>query len=173
MNHILEFDFRYSSTWDVIRGLDQAFANRDRRADGMEQLETAETIIGIGYIALQTYITGAIADLGAVFQISQKPHELRAMAPTLGRTGATVIEAVWSLANYFKHHEEWPDWNAEGSRRSTIETLTRLHIAEDTEFPCIELMKIVEPDHWRLLPLLESGSRWREGLFTSLRAENE
>jgi hypothetical protein len=68
MNHILEFDFRYSSTWDVIQGLDHAFSNRDRRADGMDQIETAETILGIGYIALQTYITGAVVDLKAVFQ---------------------------------------------------------------------------------------------------------
>src|SRR5437588_10208875 len=106
MSDIREFDFRYSSTWDVIKGLDHAISNRDRRADGMDQLETGETILGIGYIALQTYITGAISDLAAVFPSCKKPHELRAMSPLLGNTHTTVIEAVWSLANYFKHHDE-------------------------------------------------------------------
>lgn len=174
MNDIREIDFRYSSTWDVIQGLDHALSNRDRRVDGLHQLETAETILGIGYIALQTYITGAIADLAVVFPSCKKPHELRAMSALLGNTPATVIEAVWSFANYFKHHDEWSDWKAEGSRRSTIETLTSLGINEDTEFPCIELMKILDSDNWpRLLPLMQFASNWRESIFAAMRRQRE
>jgi|GEM_PF-5348893 len=138
----------------------------------MDQLETAETILGIGYITLQTYIAGAIADLKAVFPFCQKPPELMAMSLMLGNTQTTVIEAVWCLANYFKHHDEWPDWKAKGPRR-TIETLNRLGINEETEFPCIELMKVLASDQWRFLPLMQSCSDWRESLFAALRRQQE
>jgi hypothetical protein len=173
MTDIREFDFRYNWTCDVLTALDRAIDGIDPDADGLDQLETGESIIGIGFIALQTYIAGATADVAAVFRgCCRKAYDLRAMeSPSVARSGVRVVEAIWAAANYAKHHDEWPDWQPHGPREPTIQTLGLLGISKSTEFPCVEVLELLPPpgEH-HLLPLLESVSGWREALFTAMRS---
>ncbi len=166
--HILEFDFRYSWIQEVLRGLDHAIESRDR-FDGMDQMETGEAILGIGFIALQAYIAGTVSDLKEIFSPTEKPHDLRAMSPLVGSTCVPLVEAIWAVANYYKHHDEWPDWQPKGPRAPTIDTLKNLGVDESTEFPCIEIIKLLLSPHWHLLPLMEAVSAWREELLEVMR----
>src|SRR5437867_2331517 len=128
-NILLETDWRHSWTMRALVGLDQQMdALGTDLDDGLDQLEHAETLVGLGYVALQVYIRGAAEDLGKLFTHCPKLPALRS-----GRCGVanaaniTVIEGVWAAANYFKHHDEWEDWERD-ARRETLTALKELGI---------------------------------------------
>jgi hypothetical protein len=169
--HWLELsDFRYGWTFETLDALDRGLAKLSADyQDGLDLLEHAEELVGLAFVALQGYVSGSTADL-------------RAFAPTLAITnedlrarncpvtsGVTHIEAIWATGNYYKHHDEWPDWTPAAARRNTILTLESLGISAATEFPCVETMKALH-GCWVPLPrLLQSASEWREAWLSELR----
>jgi hypothetical protein len=96
MLDIREFDFRHAATSEVLAALDHGMEAVDLSRDGIELLEFADALLGIGCIALQAYITGACADLAAIFPDCPKRHELRArQSPVIADTGVSLVEAIW------------------------------------------------------------------------------
>jgi hypothetical protein len=80
-----------------------------------------ETQIGLMLVLCQTYITTIIQRLNAFYgdyeyfvgdPIPDLPRDKQLLLSTIGdRVSGTdigVVELVDALANYFKHHEEWP-----------------------------------------------------------------
>jgi hypothetical protein len=170
MTNIYEFDFRHSWTIAVLDSLDQGILQiANELPDGLDQVEHIEEVVGIAFVALQGYISGAEADMHSAFSIpKQTSQRLRKEnCPTV--SGVPLIGAIWAAANYYKHHDQWPDWKPIGQRRETITTLARLGISKDTEFPCVKVHRAVTAHSGRLVQLLGLVTAWREMWISVLR----
>lgn len=107
-----------------------------------DQCDLIENLLGAAYIVCQTQIT-AITSVA----LSARSHALtidpevavfgghkvsvRALGDPLPHNPTVVgVEALWSLANYFKHREEWPhgsDWSKlEGQSKGTADCIAKL-----------------------------------------------
>lgn len=110
-------------------------ANSGEYADAVTdtEIEIVEGLLGAAYVVCQTQITAvtqaalrcraqSIAD-GVTFNaFGDREHELRVMGPRFDAQWSK-IELLWSLANYFKHRDEWSSatWtNPKGLEQHTI-----------------------------------------------------
>jgi hypothetical protein len=168
-----EFDFRYSWTRETLEALDRGMEKlSSQHDDGLNLLEHAEDLVGLGFVALQGYVSSTQTTLRTVFpplDISNKRIRAKNCQPCQRAAGVTQIEAIWATANYYKHHDEWPNWKPEGQRRPTIVTLGKLGISETTEFPCVDSMKLLHGDWAPLVSILDVASAWREAWLSELR----
>jgi hypothetical protein len=167
---IAEFDWRYSSISNALIALDQGCAGlRGQFDDGLDMLEHAESLVGLGYVALQVYIGGTVADLAEVFHGCPDAAVLRSSeSPVVDKAGITYVESVWAAANYFKHHDEWHDWTRD-ARKETRVAFEKLGISNKTEFPCYEVLRRLNGDDLQLASLLVVAEAWRESWFAKLR----
>ncbi|MEW6252270.1 MAG: hypothetical protein AB1716_16650 [Planctomycetota bacterium] len=86
----------------------------------------------------------------------------------MGFAGARCsVESIWAAANYFKHHDEWQNWEKD-ARKDTLRMLKTLGISKETEFPCVEVLRLLQGDDWRLSELLDVARKWRESWFSDL-----
>lgn len=69
-----------------------------------------------------------------------------------------VVNGIWEVANYFKHRDEWTDWNP---KRRTVQVLTQLGLSSDMEFPLIEAGRSLQGGDFPLVGLLRVASNWR------------
>jgi hypothetical protein len=167
---VSEFDWRYSWISRALVALDQGVAGvGDDIEDGLDCLEHAETFIGLGYVAIQAYINGVAEDLKWVFADCPKAPMLRNNeSPIVNNTDVTHVESIWAAANYFKHHDEWGDWERD-AHGDTLSVLKKLGISEKTEFPCVEVLRVLQGKRWELASLLDAARRWRESWFLRLQ----
>jgi len=144
--------------------------------DGLFAKEQAEMIFGIAFVAAQKYITGSISD---IFSAAGKGNNLtklnmisKCSPEVAGDT--TKISLIYAIANYFKHHDEWDNWEANGHKKSTIETLGKCNINEETEFPCQEVVTILwgEKKFIELNNLLDILVEWRKKLLLEFIEKN-
>jgi hypothetical protein len=173
--NIHEVDWRIGPLHDIVQGIDAAIAAvRERidagEIDGLEALNHAELILGLGFVAFQSYALGTWADLNTIRKLAGKPPvdklDCYQCDPiTLKPSGLTRIELINSAANYFKHHDEWSRWPA----NETARTLSRAGITQQKEFPCTEVMRIFCGDSWRLIVLHEIVREWRAHVLKVLR----
>jgi hypothetical protein len=166
-----EFDLRYPWTSDVLGALDRALEQlASKYDDGLDIVECADETIGIGCVALQTYIGNALKALREVFAHAPSVTILRQQrSPVVGNSGCTVVDVVWACANYYKHHDEWPNWNSEGRRKETIDVLAKVRISESTNFRCVEVLRSIQGDNVRMTDVLHTLSAWRESWIAELR----
>jgi len=153
--------------------LDDLDASFDPDVDDPDPyLEDEEHALGLGLVAIQRYLRSTRETL-------RETQEARSLvAPTMNgilrEFGAVVADAgdlremhaVWHLANFWKHQDEWDrDWEVEAAanRRSavTIEGLARLGIDRRTEYPCVHGVERLTSG-CRLQPLLDRAVAWRD-----------
>ena len=149
--HYLEADYRAETVEEILISLEHGFTRYKKKYDENEWYdaywaqEQTESIFGIAYVTAQTYIAGTISDLSKITgkKISEKRIEW--MSTSCGELldGVSTIFFLNTMANYYKHYEEWAEWKAIGSSKNTIETLAKFGINEETDFPCWEAAKIV------------------------------
>jgi hypothetical protein len=153
-----EMDFRrnwistlYEALSRVIHDIGQKLEEHGHY-DGIDALEDPEWILGIAFIAAQTYITGTIADLKAVLSQSSSDTQKVSKKTLLLvdvisiADGVTPLQLIDAIANYQKHHDEWEDWQVDDKNRSTIEILENSGINKDTEFPCYKAATLLWPE---------------------------
>jgi hypothetical protein len=141
--------------------------------DGLDLLEHAESIVGVAYVALQAYITGSMADLrGAFTDHCPSATDLRRESnPRPGDSARSPVEIIWTGANYFKHHDKWSkDWGQTGKNRDTVVELKLLEVDQETEFPCVALLKRLQGSSLGLIDLATTVSSWRERWLSQLRS---
>lgn len=177
--NITEVDWRYSSIAEILTAVGTALENikstaMDGDMDGDEANEQTEGFLGIAFVAAQTYITGAIADARKLANSTDptKRKALKDYSDLISGKGITKAELCNAVANYFKHHEEWPNWNPDPANRrekgtyETIETLKAVGITETTSYPCQEAAKVLwgftSSDLEQLLSILK---HWRRNLI--------
>lgn len=132
--------------------------------DGLSQLEYSETVFGIAFVLAQTYITGTVTDINELREHrGEKPiDKIICYSSSLWYLSNEIspILLINSIANYFKHYDEWDIWPA----NLTVKTLHRVGIGEDTEFPCyVAATKLWnENEIENLHNLLTIISEWRK-----------
>lgn len=139
--------------------------------DGLDMMEHAEVLAGLGCVALQVYTDGTATDLVKVFPRCPGREELdRREAPIVAQTGISLVQAIGAAANHFKHKDDPEYWTgSRGRKRRAV--LDALGISESTDFPCAEVVRLMQGDTWKLLPLLEVARTWRESWFKKLRGD--
>jgi hypothetical protein len=74
------------------------------------------------------------------------------------------------MANYFKHHEQWPDWSPMGRRKATVSVLHAAGITDDDSYPCLKAAKMLgldQGDGMEALVALISG--WRASVISDCK----
>ncbi|MEP7367453.1 MAG: hypothetical protein ABI972_29690 [Acidobacteriota bacterium] len=164
--HIREMDFRQSWTTEVMHALDGGIERcTSGTPDGLDGLEHAEEIVGLAFVALQTYVAATEADLQVVFP-TLTAHKAFRQRHSAEISGVTYVEAICAAANFYKHREE-----PGGCRASTINPLTMLGITQSTEFPCVGVHKLMSAGSYKLAHLAQVVFSWRQQWLSQLREE--
>jgi hypothetical protein len=82
----------------------------------------------------------------------------------------TRIQLVHAVANYFKHHDEWPRWptNKGDSGFHDAEILARVGITQKTTHPCIAATNLLCGTGWKMIVLHQIVRQWRAHLINEL-----
>lgn len=92
-------------------------------------LEVISVLLGAAFVIAQATVTQVVALAQKAHWLAQKPAWLlndKAALMRFGsnlntKTGESEIAVVNALANYFKHHEEWPDnWELSSATRLQV-----------------------------------------------------
>ena len=173
--NIYEIDWRIGPLDSVIVGIQAGLKAIEERIDveegfdGLTALDHADPLLGLGFVAAQTYVLGAWTDLNRIRKRDGRTaldkHQCYASDPITVREGVTRIQLVNAIANYFKHHDEWSDWPA----NKTTQVLGRVGITKTTEFRCVEATRLLCGESWEMVLLLQIVREWRTHIFSALR----
>jgi len=175
--HTAEIDFRYDWVSLTFHALESGFTSIRKKADaepwfdGLWQLEHAEAILGIAFVVAQTYILGTVDDLNEIRKSEGKSQmdkvNCYSDSPKKLPSGVSPILLINSIANYYKHHDEWDRWPT----NLTGETLCNVGIGEGTEFPCyVAATKLwAEKKIDNLKNLLTLISEWRKYILSKYK----
>lgn len=178
MLNMYPFGAHDSLTRLVLSALDQGINKLNTFEDAGDALEHAEELAGLAFLALQQHIRASSSVLRRCYpDLKASDSELR-QKNCDSISGTTYVEGVWAAGNYFKHHDEWPDWSPEGSRAYTITVLAKLEITQATCEPCFELAMRLQGGleirrQGRSLPLtklLPPIVRWRDAWLSELES---
>ncbi len=162
---------------DLFKSLNQGFSiiqsklNQGGYFDGAFAQDQAETVFGIAFVSAQTYITGTVSDMleiGGDSAPSKK--EMLALGSTKVGT-LSKVEVINTIANYYKHHEEWSNWSLEGQKKRTIIALNSFGITENTDYPCHKAAQLI----WSSEVLCELNEmhkvliEWRKNLLQHVK----
>jgi hypothetical protein len=180
-NHwLVAMGYKHRYTRLVFDGLEVALQavekdyEQSRDPDPCDSNEEAAHILGLGLVAVQNY-------MGEVALIARDMRKTNPSLPKIAlldlarmcgnpipKTAIKDMEAIWHLANMWKHADEWDsDWNEEAKKndrsKATIGVLTQLRIYRVTEHPVLEgIETALQVDWWKALPpLLARVSEWR------------
>lgn len=174
MMNMYEMDWQYSSTHRVLVALDGAMNDIEKNTppheDGIDMLDSSEGVVGVAFVALQQYITASNAAARRAFPGRQVGCAAMRVKHCQVVGDVPFVEGVWAAANYFKHHDEWEDWQPKGKSHVTISVLRQLGVNETTDFPCNRLVEALQEKWTPLVDLLSPLSKWREDWFSELRA---
>jgi hypothetical protein len=144
--------------------------------------EEAEPLLGLGFVAFQTYALGTVSDLNQIRRDGGKPtlkdYDCYAHDPVKVKCVVTRLELIHSAANYFKHHDQWPEpWPTSITAKTKMEhliaknvnTLRLVGITEKTEFPCIDAVDLLCGTSWELIVLHQIVQEWRVHIFANFR----
>lgn len=113
-----------------------------RTVEEEHQIEVTSLLIGSAFVLGQTSITQAVAIARKLRDLAGKPSWvpnskvdiLRFEASIHGDTGESEMVLIDAVANYFKHHHEWPsDWShqTQGPHSRTIKVVCRLGLSPE------------------------------------------
>lgn len=135
--------------------------------DGLS--DKAEYYAGLGFVAMQRYLTGIYSRSGMPKGDSLRFGELHG--------GVFVVEVINAAANYWKHEDEWGLLNIirrdtsvlTKDRRRTVETLEE--ITPWDSYTCSNVVAALNPEgDLRMLPLLGYLDGWRLALMSGARS---
>jgi len=174
--NLQEIDWRIGPLNDIIVGISAGLAaiqkrmNAEEGFDGLSAREHAEPLLGLCFVAAQTYAVGTVSDLNRIRMSHGKSKEERLNKhkcyahDTFINGDVTRIQLINASANYFKHHDEWTRWPT----NYDTETLGKVGITEKTEFLCIDAVGLLCDTSWELNKLLQILKEWRAHLFSTL-----
>jgi hypothetical protein len=177
-----EIDWRFSSTKRVLKALSAGMKNVDQQLqqaqasryglfDVDEANEQMEGLAGIAFLMAQTYIVGTVSDANKIARPSKpfrKVELLRRFSDNLPNSNVTKLELCDSIANYFKHHDEWVTRSETEHNKRTVDILHAVGIEESDEFPCLKAANLLfSHNSYDLEPLLLLISNWRQDVITA------
>lgn len=164
-------DLRYDSTREVIdtvaRALKSLPEDKPEWFDGLSILEHAEELVGVAFVAAQVYLGGTVSDLSKVTRQKLRKQDLLGHGAALDVfPSVRKVEIIDAAANYWKHHDEWEDWKPNRWNQHTTETLAKVKVDGETEFPCHTIATLLGgSDYTDLDWLTELASAWRRELI--------
>ncbi len=169
--HYKETDYRSTSLRILCTASTNAAAelielSKNGIMDGITAMEYAEYFHGAVLVACQAYAVGTVSDINEIEQSSYKKIELYKYKET-DYHKYTYVELINSLANLFKHNEEWSSWPV----NETTKTLRYHGINEDTEFPLYTGIKVIIGESNDFRGLCSALEDWRFALLNS-RCQN-
>lgn len=147
-----------------------------------------EHLLGLGFVAAQVYVTQIADSCSSLHDTYKSAHGSELLGhngsrdsvmtrsnPMIAGTNVTSVFAVDTIANYYKHRDEWrKDWQQESLNkwsRGTIETLATLGFGENSAWVLLHAFKLIV-GHDRYEGLMELGlilERWKDDLLTTYR----
>ncbi len=171
---LIDFDFRYDWASLTLHALKLGFESLRKRTDddawfdGIWQRENAEAIYGVVFVVSQTYIVGVVEDVNKI-RVNKGQERFSKIScysddPLHLQNGISRILLINSIANYFKHHDEWERWPT----NPTTQTLAKVGILENTEFPCCSAITLLceQSDLENPENLLRIISEWRKHILS-------
>jgi len=153
----LEFLQELAFLLDTRLGLLEARESSLSDPDAFGIHDSAEYIVGIGFVACQGYLTATYGPL----QIDKQ--EALKLGPR-HRGGQTVAALINYAANFWKHHEEWSLNPNSAPQTRTLAALAT--VAEvDTDYPLFAtLASLLSPRPPRFHALLPQLEAWRSAV---------
>ena len=130
--------------------------------DGITAMEYAEYFYGAVLVACQAYAVGTVSDINELQNTNHEKLVLYKYMETECHE-YSYIELINSLANYFKHNEEWDKWPV----NKTTKTLRYFGIDENTELPLKLGIKELVGESEDLRGLCSILENWRWSLLNT------
>ena len=158
----------------------------------VSECNVTETLLGSAFVICQAHITYVVSNLMQLHKMidhrsmelittdGSKSSILRFEGQPVETSGLMQIEAVDALANYFKHHSEWPTkfmrgWVVDQRKKHVAESVDRVkrlglcaHCSENLRIGAKMLGLGDEYDVTKLIPVLKE---WHTSLVKTYRAE--
>ena len=183
-------DFNFNVTASLVAVLDTKLDELETALEPEsvlveDLLEECDHVLGLGLVALQSYLSDThltVRDVtrGGGRTVGPKMRALRQgvgdlVAGTALDTAVREVDAMWHLANFWKHRDDWDyDWSIEAKNpRSgdTILGLKALGIGAATAFPIRAGVERIAGAA-RLKPLLDRATSWRETCLSTYAARS-
>ena len=172
-----EIDWRQSSVRQILsalsQGLDAVYQRFLNGGDVDDANEYENDLCGIAFVAAQAYITGVVADVRALRGPNlTKPELLESDNPVVAGTKLTQMQLCDTMANYYKHRDEWSDWDdvEKPAARRTIQFLRTAGFAQRDQYLCstvARLMLLNDEEIKSLVPLMDMLTSWREKVIVA------
>ena len=124
--------------------------SKEQIIDGITAMEYAEYFHGAALVACQAYAVGTVSDINKIRESNGK-SELSKLAlykaEMIKGQEYTFVELINSLANYFKHNEEWSLWPV----NETTKTLRHFAINVGESSDLRGLCEVLED--WRFMQI--------------------
>jgi hypothetical protein len=177
--NIHEVDWRIRPLKHVVGGINAALAGIEAQIgdpewyDGLHACDDAEPLLGLGFVAFQTYALGTVQDLNRIltrhWKREKDKHKYYCCDPIVLKGGVTRMQLINAVANYFKHHDEWSRWPTLKDRGfNDAQVLARVGITEKTEHPCIEATNLLCCTSWNMIVVHQIVLEWRAHLINEL-----
>jgi len=150
-----------------------------RTVEDEHDIAVVELLIGSVFVLGQAAITQAVSIVTKICHLAAKPSWLpqgkvalmSAEAATHNKTGLSQIVLIDAVANYFKHHYEWPDdWiGASAKQQPTIDLVLRLGLSPDGNHNLDTVVLELGMGTRDLTPLAVLVQEWRERLAAYCR----
>lgn len=157
-------DFNLDLLKQLIHIIDQHLdivsqkAAQEDDPDTFGYFDSAEHIIGLGFVACQTYMSSTYGYL----RIEKKKALSVGPFHSSGQTKAQIIN---SAANYWKHNSEWSLGKSEKQKKFIEETFESVGFPVDTDYPLSGVLtEIVSPEYTAFEPLINILVSWRDEL---------
>ena len=164
-----EIDWRQSSVRQILSALSKGLvANAQEFADGGDvddAIEYEDDLCGIAFVTAQAYITRVVSDVNALRGTRPpigKQKLLESYNPIVADTRLTRMQLCDTMANYYKHRDEWTDWTTPAGAR-TIKLLRRAGFREIDKHLCTTVATLLfgNVEVESLVPLMDMLSSWR------------
>ncbi|MCJ7706832.1 MAG: hypothetical protein MUO38_04350 [Anaerolineales bacterium] len=179
-----QFDWNRGSTQRILVTLADSLRDLESELDASKEqyqiddaLDRIESLLGISFVVAQGYVTSVVAaarKLSPADPPISKEEVLGLHNETIPGTGITRLELCDAMANYFKHHDEWPAWNHKGPHHKTVAVLQAVGIDQLEVTPCIRAVEMLFPssesDELNKLYALITG--WRDRVIQSVAPDS-
>lgn len=160
--NIIHIDFEYqflSKSTDIIDAeLDRidAEASKSEDPDQFGVYDKYEYVLGLGFVACQTYIASKLKGKKKFQALSTDPKH---------RSKQTFAVVINACANYWKHHDEWERASLKENAKKTISILEEMGADVWSSYPTSNIMHaLLEPHKPRFKNLLPFLKQWAENL---------
>lgn len=124
--------------------------------DGFGLFDLQETICGMGFVALQTYITSVIG----AFNIESDTAFRQ--GPCHGQSHLTIVSLVNHAANHWKHKDEWSMTRNDPRRDRILHALKEVVPSKSKDYPlCGMLSALSSPHRASFRVVLDKLKMWR------------